>query len=130
MANPILEIQRHFQMWEFTVSHDSLLLRSTKGPTHPTRFEVLFKGVALINLPTSFDGLTISVASNQETSALAPQLGALLRHKQHLFLIDGGTFSGHVIAGLVAWHEDQGEYHQPSLLMSGSFSAETRWPVR
>jgi len=130
VANPIVEFQRHFQMWKFTVSHGMLLLRSTKSPNHPTRVDVLFKNVARINMPTTFDGFIVSAASEAETQDLVQQLGTLALHRRHTFLIEGSNFRGHVVAGIVVWHEDEGEYSQPSVLTSGDFCAKTKWPVQ
>ncbi len=36
---------RRFQLWAYTVSHGSLLLRSTKTDDEPTRVDVLFRNV-------------------------------------------------------------------------------------
>jgi hypothetical protein len=50
---------RSFQMWEYDVSHQQLLLRSPKADDHPTNVDVAFVGVNYINLPTFIAQLSI-----------------------------------------------------------------------
>jgi hypothetical protein len=56
MLTKILDSDRKFQVWKYTVGHSQLLLRSTKSPDCSTRIDVLFKGVSEFHLPASFVG--------------------------------------------------------------------------
>jgi len=109
-----MNIQRHFQVWSFTVSHGQLLLRSTKAADQSTRIDVLFKNVLTIHLPTSFDGLSIFEASESEKTEIKFQIGAKGITDRKIFIVRGSNFQGYVIAGAVASHEDEGEYNDPS----------------
>jgi hypothetical protein len=86
---------RHFQVWRYTVSHAQLLLRSTRDDSHTTRIDVLFKGVDRVDLPTSFNGLSIE------------QDGAGYR-------LTGEDWSGFVAAVACLSAEDHGQYFDPS----------------
>jgi hypothetical protein len=117
MANEIINFQRHFQVWRYTKSHGQLLLRSErmqKNGIIPTRVDVFFKNVAAIHLPASFDGLSISEASEAEKPELHLQIGSKDMRERKVFIVRGSNFQGYVIAGIVVWHEDDGEYDTPS----------------
>ena len=51
---------RQFQIWSYKVSHAQLLLRSTKSKNDPTRIDLLFKNVAIINMPTLLNGVRMT----------------------------------------------------------------------
>ena len=52
-------LNRQFQIWSYKVSHAQLLLRSTKSENNPTRIDLLFKNVAIINIPTLLNDVRI-----------------------------------------------------------------------
>jgi hypothetical protein len=41
-------LSRRFQLWEYRVSHGSLLVRSPKGPDATTNVDLVFDGVEYI----------------------------------------------------------------------------------
>jgi hypothetical protein len=117
MSTEIINFQRHFQVWRYTKSHGQLLLRSEKiekNRDKPTRIDVYFKNVAAIHLPASFDGLSISEAPETEKPELHLQIGSKDMRDRKVFIVRGSNFQGYVIAGVVAWHEDEGNYNDPS----------------
>jgi hypothetical protein len=99
------------------VGHGQLLLRSTKTPSQPTRIDVLFKNVAALHLPASFEGLSISEASEVEKDSLNLQLNSKGMRERKAFIVRSTNFLGYVIAGAVASHEDAGEYDDPSFFV-------------
>jgi hypothetical protein len=85
--------------------------------------DVLFKNVAAVCLPTTCHNLTVEEVDSQQ----APPVGLepkLLKDRK-FFKVSCVGFSGYVIAGLFAWHEDKGEYHEPSALLPQSVSPLT-----
>lgn len=50
----MLAVHRHMRMWKYSVSHSQLLLISPKSNLSPTRYHVLFKGVASVSMTTDF----------------------------------------------------------------------------
>jgi hypothetical protein len=113
MSDYILNSPRTYQLWRYAVGHGQLLLRSTKSADRPTRVDVLFKNVAVLNLPTHFDGISISEASEAEVGKFV-NLESELMGTRRLFLVCSENFQGYVIAGAVFSHEDQGEYNDSS----------------
>jgi hypothetical protein len=101
-------------MWLYAVGHGQLLLRSNKSSELPTRIDVLFKDVAALELPTLFDGLSITETTAEEAQSLNVQLGSWSDHGRKVFLLSGTNFVGYVIAGAVFWHEDEGSHYDES----------------
>src|SRR5262249_48013426 len=109
-----MNFQRRFQVWLYSVSHGQLLLRSTKSDEIPTRIDVLFNDVAALELPTLFDGLSITEAALDEAQSLNVQLGSWPIHRRKVFVLRGTNYLGYVIAGAVSWHEDEGSHYDES----------------
>ena len=109
---------RTFQLWEYHIGHKQLLLRSTKESDHPTRVEVAFKNVRALKIPTVMRDLSISLASDSMATAARGQTGTDARTAS-VFAVVGSGFEGYVIAGVAFGHEDEGEYSDPSPLLSG-----------
>ena len=114
MPSKMVESSRLFQMWSYTVGHGQLILRSPKAVGFPTRIDVLFKNVAAMHLPTIMDGLAVSEATEAETQELPVQVDRSRLEERKVFIVRTANFTGHVIAGVVASHEDEREYHEPS----------------
>lgn len=114
MSIKLLDSKRHFQIWEYTVGHKQLLLRSVKATGLPTRIDILFKNVAAIHLCTTLDGLTISEAAEVQMIDLQLQTNPQILAGRKAFVVRGADFEGYVVAGTLAWHEDDGEYDDPS----------------
>lgn len=115
MSTKVLNSDREFQVWKYTVSHGQLLLRSTKSPDCSTRIDVLFKGVSEFHLPASFVGLSITDASDSEVRILCTlRKTPSLQKDVRVFKLQGKDFLGYVAALAVFCHEDEGEYYDPS----------------
>lgn len=115
MSTEIINSGRFFQLWSYTVSHSELLFRSTKSPEFRTRIDVFFKGVSEFHLPTTSHGLSIKEASASDIEKECSLRNSLPPgHGRKLFIVQGSDFVGHVTALLLACHEDEGEYHEPS----------------
>jgi hypothetical protein len=115
MPKEIIRSERRFQIWKYTVSHCSLLLRSTKSDGFPTRIDVFFKGVKEFHLPTIFTGLSITEASETDVRQLCSLRKSLSIGKDaKVFKVQGSDFIGYVTALIAVCHEDEGEYHDPS----------------
>ena len=112
---------RRFQLWSYQVSHATLLLRSPKDSEHPTRIEVAFKNVHAVKLPAMFDDLTISMAHGSRAESIRAEAG-VLKDRGEVFLIEGVGTKGYVVAGIAFGQEDEGDYADPSPLLSGRWS--------
>jgi hypothetical protein len=119
MPNLIIGSDRQFQVWKYTVGHSQLLLRSVKSSDHPTRIDVLFKGVSQFHLPTVLNGLVIAEGAESDISELFTLRESEARKKElKLFPVRGVDFVGYVSALVVFTHEDEGEYYDPSFFPS------------
>ena len=102
------------------MSHGQLLLRSPKAPGLPTRVDVLFTDVRAMELRTTLQTLTIEEGQPSDLSGrpTRPQEATEAGHK--FYLLRSGDWVGYIIAGTVHWHEDHGEYGEPSALFRGT----------
>ena len=115
MPTQIINSEREFQIWKYTVGHSQLLLRSTKAPNLPTRIDVLFKGVSEFHLPTTLSGLSVQEASDDQIRKLCSlRESSSFNHGVKVYTVKGTDFIGYVAALICACHEDEGEYHDPS----------------
>ena len=80
----------------------------------PTRIDVLFKNVAAVHLPM-LDGPPRRVRSDQYgKGGIACSGGCFTVEGRRVFVVRGSGFTGYVVAGVMAWHEDDREYHETS----------------
>jgi hypothetical protein len=112
----IFESSRTFQVWRSTVSHNQLLLRSTKSESDLTRLDVLFKPVSALKLRTHLNGLSVREAASPEAARVLAEASEVERSDQHVYIVESHDFNGWVIAAGVWTNEDQGEYSDPSAL--------------
>ncbi|BCY09800.1 hypothetical protein [Actinoplanes sp. L3-i22] len=115
----IFHSERTFQVWRYSVSHTTLLLRSTRDDAHPTRIDLVFGGVRRMLLQPVFEGLSISLASDERRESVERGLGGTWGSGALYFLDDEGA--NFVAAGPPAWHEDEGSYTDPSFFQSMLF---------
>lgn len=108
----LFESPRYFKVWQYTVSHCRLLLRSTRGDTANTRIDVHFGAISAMLLRPYYDGLTIRRASEDELTFVTGASGEVPRGAV-VHIIDG-EYPSFVVSGQVQWHEDEGEYSDPS----------------
>jgi hypothetical protein len=110
---------RQFQIWKYIVGHRQLLVRSVKSADNPTRIDVLFKGVSQFHLPTILRGLFIAEGTETEIrESFLLQQSAAEKKGLKVFTVRGVDFVGYVTALIVATHEDEGEYYDPSFFRS------------
>lgn len=107
------ETTRVFRVWAYSVSHRQLLLRSPSEDGHRTRIDVLFKDVGEMHIQTVASSLSIQEATVDSQPKDSSQ------HLPKKFVLKADQWSGFIIAGSMAVHEDNGSYDEPSALMSG-----------
>jgi hypothetical protein len=118
MKNVIVNFSRRFQVWSYTVGHGQLLLRSTKDAQNSTQVDVLFKNVGLVSLPTFFDGLTVIESTKQELESSGLTTGLLPAENRKCMKLEGNNWRGAIVAGNIAWSEDDAEHYAESKLIS------------
>lgn len=126
----LLRVERRFSIWQYTVSHSTLLLRSVDADKYATRFDVMFKPVAAFKLPTHMHQLTVrdalhdeAGAIRSEASSLATVASRLTRANEadyRLFVLDYEGAVGWVFASLMVAYEDEAGYDEPSVILYDS----------
>ena len=118
MQNPIVRFDRKFKVWLYEIGHGQLLLRSTKDEHHPTQVDILFKGVALMQIPTLFSKLVISEMSEREFQSLDLSTGLFPLGERKCFKLEGDNWQGVIVAGYVGWLEEDASHSAESKLIS------------
>lgn len=108
---------RKFQIVSYRCSHSRLLLRSGKTPHTPTRIDILFQDVRALELRTYFSDLSVEEADPSRMTDLAARFQGVMEDGHKVYLLRSGDWTGYVVAGALFWHEDDGEFGQPSIYM-------------
>lgn len=101
---------RRFELWAYSVSHQSLLLRSTRVDGTGSRIDVLFKGVTRLSLPTTLDALSI------EPDPKSPSIPPLGGEETNRWVLVSRSGRGFIDAVTAAIHEDELEFFAPTPL--------------
>ncbi|MCZ0204543.1 hypothetical protein OZK63_03830 [Streptomyces sp. UMAF16] len=103
---------RYFKVWQYTVSHRRLLLRSSRDRPPDTRIDIHFGNVDLLLLRPAYDGLVIRQADDEECEQVGLDYGVEVEPGR-LFVLGGGLRS-FVLSAPPQWHEDEGAMDDPS----------------
>ena len=107
--------ERIFQLWAFSVGMKRMLLRSTKNATFPTRIDVYFQGVDVLQIPTLLDGLVVTDADHELAERIERETG-ILPDDRRFFAVETAGRIGYIVAAVMVSEEDEGEYFDPSKL--------------
>ena len=84
---------RHFQVWEYLISHGQLLLRSPKfvgtleTPGQATNIDLVFVAVEYLSLPTTLKGIEFVEPTNKEINEAKKKLGRDLYISERVIVI-------------------------------------------
>ncbi len=113
-----------FVIWSYDVSHAKLLLRRTKGTdfvddtkSFKTRIDVLFKGVELIFMPTSFYNLVIEEIDAKKLPKSIKSISNADTKNLKIYKLSGNSNVGYVLSLAMFWEEDELEYNEASSLL-------------
>jgi hypothetical protein len=107
----IFSSTRSFVVFSYAHSHGLLLLRSRKTPSIATRQDILFQDVRAVEVRARFDGITIEEADDASFLADRPSNpAAIVEPGVKLYRLKGNDWSGFVVGGIWATHEDAGEF--------------------
>lgn len=81
---------RSFQLWEYRVSHGSLLIRSPKKSGLATNVDLKFFGVEYISVPRHLREIALSYATDEEERSLARLLGKHIG-REKIFVFESPT---------------------------------------
>jgi hypothetical protein len=103
---------RSFRLWDYSVSHSTLLLRSVdSGSEMPSRIDVAFFGVRALHLRDDYRSLSIEKVSEVFADGVL-DVTVTATEPVARYLVNGGP--DYVLATNVAWEEDEGDHRSPS----------------
>ena len=97
---------RVFQLWEYSVSHGSLLIRSPRGSDFSTNLDIICCGVEYIAAPRFLRNLNIVDPTGEELSCLEVKLGKNIAPSSVLILSSSGNRFA-VVAASFKFEENQ-----------------------
>jgi hypothetical protein len=106
------ESTRYFKVWQYTVGHKRLLLRSSRECPPNTRIDIHFGAVSAMLLRPYYEGIVIRSPNDRELK-FVEDISGPVTHGAVVYIIDGGRPS-FVVSGRVQWHEDEGGSNDPS----------------
>lgn len=68
-------------------------------------------------MPMNFTNLQIREVPREEVELMLAVAGSPRETGRSVFALSGTDSRGYVLAAAVAFHEDEGEYHEPSSLL-------------
>jgi hypothetical protein len=98
-------------MWDYSVSHSTLLLRSVGGGDVPSRIDVAFFGVRALHIRDEYASLSIEKATDVMAAGVLA-VNSVPGEPLARYLINGGP--DYILATNVAWEEDDGDHRSPS----------------
>lgn len=107
---------RVFQVETFRGGMNRLLLRARSTDGHLERVEILFQYVQRLDIPMSFEGLTVEDSTGVD-GLLAPWSDVLANFPEcRVFrLYSGGRIVGRIVASECAYGEDEETAEAPSM---------------
>jgi hypothetical protein len=99
---------REFQLWEYRVSHGSLLIRSPAGPGFETSIDIICVGVEYLAAPRHLGEITVSEATGAEIERLEEILGKKLLSSR-VWALQGSRQRSFVVAAALKVQEHQGD---------------------
>lgn len=77
-TNMYFSSDRRFKLWEYTVSHKQLLIRSPATPDISGNIDIIFWGVEYINVPSAFKGLSLNASTLADREKFKLESGVTL----------------------------------------------------
>jgi len=99
---------REFQLWEYRVSHGSLLIRSPAGPGFETSIDIICVGVEYLAAPRHLGEITVSEATGAEIERLEEILGKKLLPSRG-WALQGSRQRSLVVAAALKVQEHHGD---------------------
>lgn len=78
---------RTFQLWDYNVGHQRMLLRSPKNGSNRLNVDLKFYGVSYVSLPTLLRGVSVREATEDETSKLASTMDDAALRERRVFVL-------------------------------------------
>jgi hypothetical protein len=118
------EPERLFKIWDYTVSHRTMVIRSDAEPSlgTTTRIEIYVTHVKTMLISTFLRGLRIRRASETELANVTTRFG-VEASSDNLYLLESSSGNGFIVGGRPSWREAVREIDEPTL-----FDFSLPWP--
>jgi len=116
-------------VWQWTVGHHALLLRSNPSEVGGSRVEVLFKPAYAVCLQALLpDGLVVEEADAAALTAWegGGHVGIAGDRDRTLYLVRSGGLLGWVVGGGVSGREDDQDHSGPTMFDGGALRSGVR----
>jgi len=110
---------RTFRLWDLTISHRSLLLRSPQDAVHQRNLDVVFAGVAYVESAATLNGARLVPPEPGELDKVTRALGKSVADKE-LFVLASGASRLLVVAVAMAFAENDLDFTETSLVRFGA----------
>jgi len=97
---------RNFQLWEYHVSHGSLLIRSPRNSDQKHNIDIKFFGVELISAPRHLKNIVMSDATHEEIQSMEQMLGKSIA-KGTVFALESPTGRYLIVAAKMKVEENE-----------------------
>lgn len=81
--------ERRFQLWEYRVSHGSLLIRSPRGVGFSQNVDFVFVGVEYLAVPRVFRGLALVARNRRDRMDVTAAIGSFESERLHVLASAG-----------------------------------------
>lgn len=115
MKQQIFKSDRHFSIFDVLVSHGQLLLRSQKNDNYVCNIDIVFFDTKYIQLFTSLNGVTITVATNKKDIDYPSVKKYLGTTASNLFEIESRNERYYIAASFVKVFENELDFNETSL---------------
>lgn len=99
-------IDKKFQLWEYRVSHGSLLIRSPKKGDQRKNIDIKFYGVEYVAIPRHFEGVVESYVSKEELDLVERLLGKSVK-AENVFVLECSTGRHLIVASKMKIEESE-----------------------
>jgi hypothetical protein len=115
MNTEIFKSERYFTVFDYSVSHGQLLLRSDKRKGFKENIDIIFFDTNFVQLFTLFSGIIIRKVDT-ELNIDYPSVKKYLSHQENnMFEIESGNEKYYVCASFVRVFENELEFNETSL---------------
>lgn len=97
---------RRFQLWEYRVSHGSMLLRSPKSPQVVNNVDIVFVGVEYLALPRMLRGVVVDRGNEDDRIAVSAAFRDVEAVRLFVLISGGRRYPIVAVACRVSENED------------------------
>lgn len=96
----MMKSKRTFKLWEYSVSHNQMLLRSPKNEDHLTNLDIVFVGVTYCDVETLIRGIVLRDGTMEELEAISIRTGEEV-DASDLFVLESPNNINFIVAAAV-----------------------------